>query len=127
MRTLYFALLLAIVSVELYGVRPLTIGDNALSVQAQPPAPTQDLTHPQNTNAGIYAFTEHCASCHDAGTNGARDRYSLNRHTPEEVLSAMTTGSMAKYAQGLTEFEKRVVASRLFPFGSVGMLGWGHG
>jgi polyvinyl alcohol dehydrogenase (cytochrome) len=81
----------------------------ALSLQAQP-APTQDLTHPQNTNAGIYAFTEHCASCHDAGTNGARDRYSLNRHTPEEVLAAITTGSMARYAQGLTEFEKRVVA-----------------
>src|SRR5882672_9083624 len=97
-------------SVELYGVRPLTTGDNGLSVQAQPPAPTRDLTHPQNTNAGIYAFTERCASCHDAGTNGARDRYSLNRHTPEEVLAAITTGSMANYAQGLTEFEKRVVA-----------------
>ena len=94
----------------MYGVRPLTTGDNPLAVQAQPPAPTQDLTHPQNTNAGIYAFTERCASCHDAGTNGARDRDSLNRHTPEEVLAAITTGSMAQYAQGLTEFEKRVVA-----------------
>lgn len=95
---------------ELYGVRPLTVGDNRLPVQAQPAAPTQDLTHPQNTNAGIYAFTERCASCHDAGTNGARDRDSLNHHTPEEVLAAITTGSMARYAQGLTEFEKRVVA-----------------
>jgi len=78
--------------------------------QAQPPAPTQDLAHPQNTNAGIYAFTEHCATCHDAGTNSARDRYSLNRHTPEEVLASITTGSMARYAVGLSEFEKRVVA-----------------
>ena len=82
----------------------------ALSVQAQPPAPAPDLEHPQNTNAGIYAFSGRCASCHDAGTNGAKDRYSLNRHTPEEVLAAITTGSMAQYAQGLTDFEKRVVA-----------------
>ena len=51
-----------------------------------------------------------CAGCHDAGNDGARDRYALNRHTPEEVLASITTGSMARYAQGLTEFEKRVVA-----------------
>src|SRR5689334_10587133 len=94
-RTLHVVLLLTILF-----VRP----------QAQPPAPTQDLAHPQNTNAGIYAFTEHCATCHDAGTNSARDRYSLNRHTPEEVLASITTGSMARYAVGLSEFEKRVVA-----------------
>ena len=79
-------------------------------MQVQPPAPAQDLAHPQNTNAGIYAFTDRCARCHDAGTDGAQDRYSLNRRTPEEVLAAITTGSMARYAQGLTDFEKRVVA-----------------
>jgi hypothetical protein len=39
----------------------------AWNVQAQapaqpgPPVPVQDLSHPQNTNAGIYAFTGHCA------------------------------------------------------------------
>ena len=80
------------------------------AVQAQPPAPGQDLAHPQNTNAGIYAFTDRCARCHDAGTDGAQDRYSLNRRTPEEVLAAITIGSMAGYARGLTDFEKRVVA-----------------
>src|SRR5436190_16565265 len=91
---------------------PLGLMLAVVVAQAQPPAaaPAQDLTHPQNTNAGIYAFTSRCATCHDAGTNGARDRYALNRHTPEEVLAAITTGSMAPYAQGLTEFEKRVVA-----------------
>ena len=77
---------------------------------AQPPTPAQDLAHPQNTNAGIYAFTGRCAGCHDTGKDGATDRYALNRHTPEEVLASITTGSMAQYAQGLTEFEKRVVA-----------------
>ena len=71
---------------------------------------TQDLAHPQGTNPGIFAFTGRCASCHDTGKDGAKDRYTLNRRTPEEVLASMTTGSMAKYADGLTEFEKRVVA-----------------
>jgi polyvinyl alcohol dehydrogenase (cytochrome) len=77
---------------------------------AQPPAPVQDLEHAQNTNAGIYAFTGHCASCHDTGKDGATDRYALNRHTPEEVLASITTGSMAQYAKSMSEFEQRVVA-----------------
>ena len=77
---------------------------------AQPPAPTQDLAHPQGTNAGIFAFTGRCATCHDNGTNGAQNRYTLNRRTPEEVLASITSGSMAQYAQGLSEFEKRVLA-----------------
>lgn len=71
---------------------------------------TQDLAHPQGTNAGIFAFTNRCATCHDTGKNGATDRYTLNRHTPEQVLASITTGAMAQYAQGLTEYEKRVVA-----------------
>jgi polyvinyl alcohol dehydrogenase (cytochrome) len=82
----------------------------AVAPGAQAPAPAQDMAHPQNTNAGIYAFTSHCAGCHDNGTNGATDRYALNRHTPEDVLAAITTGSMARYGQSMTEFEKRVVA-----------------
>ena len=79
---------------------------------AQPPgqAPVQDMAHPQNTNAGIYAFTSHCAGCHDTGKDGATDRYALTRHTPEDVLTSMTTGSMAEYAKSMSEFEKRVVA-----------------
>ena len=79
---------------------------------AQPPAqvPVQDLAHPQNTNAGILAFTGRCAGCHDTGKGGATDRWALNRHTPEDVLASITTGSMAQYASGLSEFEKRVVA-----------------
>src|SRR5204863_5891051 len=40
----------------------------ATTAQAQ--ASADDLAHPQNTNAGIFAFTSQCASCHDAGTNG---------------------------------------------------------
>ena len=81
-------------------------------IAEQPPgaAPVQDLAHPQNTNAGILAFTGRCAGCHDTGRDGATDRYALNRFTPEQVLASVTGGSMAKYAEGLSEFEKRVVA-----------------
>jgi polyvinyl alcohol dehydrogenase (cytochrome) len=79
-------------------------------LRAQTPAPTEDMAHPQGTNAGIFAFTGHCAGCHDNRKDGATDRYTLNRHTPEEVLASITTGKMAAYAQGLTEYEKRVVA-----------------
>jgi polyvinyl alcohol dehydrogenase (cytochrome) len=82
----------------------------ASAIHGQAPAPAPDLAHPQGTNAGIFAFTARCAGCHDTGKNGASDRYTLNRHTPEEVLASITTGKMATYAEALSEYEKRVVA-----------------
>ena len=82
----------------------------AAGALAQAPQPAQDMAHPQGTNAGIFAFTRDCASCHDTGRNGAADRYTLNKHTPEEVLASITTGSMAPYAKSMSEYEKRVVA-----------------
>lgn len=82
----------------------------ALLLGAQAPPLNQDLAHPQGTNAGIFAFSGRCARCHDNGTGGATDRYALSRFTPEEVLASITTGAMAPYAEGLTEYEKRVVA-----------------
>lgn len=79
-------------------------------IRAQAPIADQNLQHPQNTNAGIYAFSGRCARCHDTGKDGAEDRYHLVRHTPEDVLGSITTGSMASYAQGLSDLEKRVIA-----------------
>src|SRR4051812_10425735 len=89
-----------------------SIGCVAVLTAAQPPgaAPAQDLAHPQNTNVGIFTFTGRCATCHDTGKDGATDRYALNRFTPEQVLASIVTGSMAQYAQGLSDFERRVVA-----------------
>jgi polyvinyl alcohol dehydrogenase (cytochrome) len=78
--------------------------------QAQPVAPVEDLAHPQGTNAGIFAFTGHCATCHDRGTGGAPDRYTLNRRSPEEVLAKISTGEHAAHARTLSEFQKRVIA-----------------
>lgn len=80
------------------------------ALQAQAPAPVDDMAHPQGTNAGIFAFTGNCASCHDAGKGGAPDRYALNSRTPEEVLAKISTGPHAQFAQGLSEYTKRVVA-----------------
>ncbi len=82
----------------------------AAGVYGQAPTPVEDMAHPQGTNAGIFAFTSNCATCHDTGKGGAPDRYALNRRTPEEVLAAIGNGPHAQYAQGLTEFQKRVVA-----------------
>ncbi len=77
----------------------------------QTAAPGEDLEHPQGTNAGIFAFTGHCAGCHDTGRNGATDRYTLNqRHSAEEVLASITSGAMAQYARDLSEYQKRVLA-----------------
>lgn len=79
-----------------------------------------DLSHPQGTNLGIYTFSAKCSSCHDSAKGGAPDRYSLNRFTPEQVFASMTTGDMARYADGLSELQKRVVAVYVGgrPFGS---------
>jgi len=82
----------------------------ALAARAQGQPPAQDMAHPQGTNAGIFAFSRDCATCHDTGKGGASDRYALNAHTPEEVLASITTGAMAQYATKMSEFEKRVVA-----------------
>lgn len=90
--------------------RPLGVWLVTVAPLLQTQAAAPDMAHPQNTNAGIYAFTSYCASCHDTGKNGATDRHALNRHTPEEVLTSITTGSMAPFAQQMSEFEKRVVA-----------------
>ena len=93
-------------------MKTLTLLLFALPLAAQNPGavPVQDPEHPQNTNLGILTFTNRCASCHDTAKNGAPDRYTLNRFTPEQILAKMTNGSMAPFAEAMTEFEKRVVA-----------------
>jgi polyvinyl alcohol dehydrogenase (cytochrome) len=77
---------------------------------AQAPPAVQDMDHPQGTNAGIFAFTGACSTCHDTGKDGAPDRYALNARTPEEVLAKISTGPHAVHAQQLSEFTRRVIA-----------------
>jgi polyvinyl alcohol dehydrogenase (cytochrome) len=69
-----------------------------------------DPEHPQNTARAIYLFAEHCSRCHDTSGKAAPDRYTLNSHTPEEILATLTSGSMAQFAKGLTDMEVRYIA-----------------
>ncbi len=80
-----------------------------LVVYAQNP-PTPDPEHAQNTARAIYLFAERCGSCHDTARNAAPDRYTLNAHTPEEILATLNTGSMTQFAKGLTDMEVRYIA-----------------
>lgn len=81
------------------------------AARAQAPSlTTGDLTHPQGTNAGILAFTAKCAACHDTGRDGAPDRYTLVRRTPEEVLATVASGPHAAHVAGLTEWQIKVMA-----------------
>lgn len=88
----------------------ISTGSLAVRSSAQVPTPVQNLNHPQGTNAGIFAFTGQCATCHDNRRDGAPDRYALNRRTPEEVLAKISAGPHAEHARALTEFQKRVLA-----------------
>jgi polyvinyl alcohol dehydrogenase (cytochrome) len=64
---------------------------------------------------GMALFEQHCGGCHSAPAAGSRapDRIALSQRTPESILDAITTGSMAVNAQGLTPAQKRVVAEQL--------------
>ena len=87
----------------------------AWQVGAQAPMPSQDMEHPQGTNAGIYAFTGHCASCHDARTNGAPDQVRAQpahaRRSPG-VDDNRLDGAICERADRLREARGRRVRGR---------------
>ncbi|MEP7118479.1 MAG: PQQ-binding-like beta-propeller repeat protein [Acidobacteriota bacterium] len=92
------------------GCAAVVVAGASVALAQAPSLTSGDLEHPQGTNAGIYAFTSKCASCHDNGVDQAPDRYTMNRRTPEEVLAMVTSGLHAAHAAGLTEWQKRVMA-----------------
>src|SRR5262245_10576467 len=68
-------------------------------------------------------FVGRCASCHAAAagkSTRAPNRRDLGRRTPEAILDALTTGSMAVHARGLNDPQKRDLAVMLAgkPFGA---------
>ena len=65
----------------------------------------------QGTGA-LFLFEQRCASCHVNPTAGSRapTREQLQGQTPERVLNALTTGSMAPMAMDLNEAQKRAIA-----------------
>lgn len=62
--------------------------------------------------SGLLPFTDKCASCHVNPEPGSRapTRAQLQGRAPEAILSAITTGSMAPMASGLTEAQMRAIA-----------------
>src|SRR5215831_12877306 len=56
-------------------------------------------------------FEQRCGSCHTKPTDGRTPtRETLRQRTPEQVLDALTTGSMKANAEGLTDQQKRLIA-----------------
>ena len=65
----------------------------------------------QQTGAALYA--QRCAQCHDSSNKDIRapSRTALKSKSFDEVLSAITTGTMASFAQGLANDERTAIAS----------------
>ncbi|MFN5107439.1 MAG: PQQ-binding-like beta-propeller repeat protein [Bradyrhizobium sp.] len=65
----------------------------------------------QQGGAALYA--QRCAQCHDGTDTNIRapSRAALQSRSFDEVLSAITTGAMASFAQGLTSDERTAIAS----------------
>lgn len=63
----------------------------------------------------IQLFEERCAACHDGDTGDRRapSREQLRQRTPEQVLAALTTGSMVANASGLSDNQKAVLSEVL--------------
>jgi polyvinyl alcohol dehydrogenase (cytochrome) len=64
---------------------------------------------------GIQLFEQHCAMCHVSSSGGQRapDLSVLRKLPPEEIVNALTIGSMSGQAQGLSEAEKRMIAEAI--------------
>lgn len=63
----------------------------------------------------IALFEQQCASCHreQPSVGRAPTRASIRQRTPETILNALTTGSMATIAAGLSPEQKRAIAEYL--------------
>ena len=59
---------------------------------------------------GASLYAQLCASCHEAGTDRAPDRATLQAMSPERVLASLESGTMLSMASGRTGVERRVIA-----------------
>ena len=79
-----------------------TLTLNQLAAQPAPAVNPQSL------------FEQNCASCHAAqAADGAPDRATLNKMTPETVYRAISSGPMRQQAASLTEASRRSIAEYL--------------
>ena len=100
---------------RIFCVGALSFACGTFLLSTMPLLTTAQSKSPLPISPGQTLFDEHCASCH-AGPNQvdrAPDLKTLMEFTPESVLAAMTTGTMALPAQKLTDDEKRFIAEYL--------------
>lgn len=62
---------------------------------------------------GAALFAGQCASCHGGQPGEAPAKSDLAKRTPDEVVQALTTGSMQYMAAGLSPDDIRAIASYL--------------
>lgn len=59
---------------------------------------------------GEKLYKERCAACHDAPSGRTPGREVLSKNPPGFVYGALTTGSMAAMAEGLSDGDKRAIS-----------------
>jgi len=59
---------------------------------------------------GASLYAQLCASCHEAGTDRAPDRDTLQAMSAERVLASLEAGTMLSMASGRTGVERRAIA-----------------
>jgi polyvinyl alcohol dehydrogenase (cytochrome) len=67
---------------------------------------------------GAALYSQYCSQCHDAANSRAPSRNVLQSMKPEEVLRALSTGSMASIAQERTNAERTAIAAFIAGKGS---------
>lgn len=62
---------------------------------------------------GAKLYEQRCAMCHDNAQGRTPPKSALARRAPDEIITALTTGSMQTQASGLSELEIRTLAVHL--------------
>lgn len=73
-------------------------------------ASAQNQTGKDAPPDGAKLYEQRCAMCHDNAQDRTPPKAMLARRSPEEVIAALTTGSMKTQASGLKELEIRAIA-----------------
>src|SRR5215468_2823386 len=73
-------------------------------------ATAQEQTGKEPPPDGANLYQQRCAVCHDNPQDRTPPKSILAKRAPEEVIAAMTTGSMKTQANGLKESEIRALA-----------------
>src|ERR1700742_4034936 len=99
------------------------LGGGLASVSSsQQPAPQPTALSEADMAIGATTFDNKCKGCHDPAAERAPSREALAQRSPEQVVTALTTGSMQAMASGLTPDMIRAVASYVTgkPFSEAG-------